>query len=583
MAGANAFVFDGGAFVPSDPTSTATINAYKASSDEFAGISIVKNVATGAQIWAGYPPVPSISSVTNTPTGTFPNKESNVTVQWTIDANTIVDHFDVYVSVNGGPHAKHNSSPIASNVTSYVYGAVSADIPYSFQVVAVGISGLSTTSSLSSITVASPAALTTLSVVGASTTDTSLTWQWTVPANTYQSYEVQRSSNNSTWTTVAVSGTEAGTTFSSEWTGRTENTNYWLRVRAKNNNSHWTPYSSSVQGTTDNTPPTVGTISVSALSVTTDYATAAAAGITTTSTSVNRTWRVVVNPSNDLDYFKTELYKSNIGSPYSWTLIKTWQAAEGTGQQQYDYIETITSSAETKYFKTIQYDTYLDTVESSVVSATSVTRRSNVVTTYSAGPAITTTKNGGELNILYSGAEGNRSPSGTYGWAKTYDMSSGSPNLNSAWISQNTDQPTYGFWGFNIAPDAGYSELYSCTINYYEFISYNTQPNVFFQLYDDYNLKWHGSAVEPTGVNGYKYVAYIGSGLGNQNTYNRGTMNISANFGLTGRSYIYWDCRVILRNSPFDWNLGQYVYGIFNFRVNYTYRNLVVTNTTWYW
>lgn len=578
MAGANAFVFDGTEFVPTDETSTATLNGFNPATNLYQGVVKATYLSTGVQIWAGDPPTPTITSVTNTPTGTFPNKVSNVTVEWSIDANTIVSHFDIYVSVGGGSYSKHNTNPVAANLTSYVYGQVSAGVSYSFQVVAVGVSTRTSPSAISSITVTAPAALTTLSVTA--TTDTSITWGWTVTANTFQSYEVQRSTDGITWqTAVAVAGSEGGTSFSSQWTGRTQNTNYYLRVRARNNNSHWSPYSASVLGTTDNTLPVAGTISVAKVAVTLNYNTADNQEITTTSTSVPRQWTVSVDPSNDVDYFKTELYKSNNGST-GWTLIKTWTQAQGTTAKTYTYEENISSSAVTRYFRTTQYDTYGETVLSSVVSAISDARRSNVVTTYEAGSAITQTVQGSNLSMYLPGAQDNLSPSGTYGWAESYDN-----NLNSYWASAqkyifpSTFNPGWGSWNFFLYPDT--DAFWSCKLNYYEFVSFDTRYNVFCQLYDGYSQIWHGSANEPTGLNGDKYVVYLGGNLGNQNTYTRANMNIEQTFGETGLASMFWNCRVVLRNPQSIANIIGY--GIFEFRVNYTYRNRVEVNTTWYW
>lgn len=579
MAGSNAFAFTGSAFVPEDRQLTATLSV-RTSPTSFSAVARAYNLTeSGAsQIWVGFPPEPTITGFVNNLTGSFPNRANSITVEWEVDESTLISGFDIFVAVGAGPSTKVTTVPLASNARSYEYGFIAADTTYTFIVRCLSISGLATNSDPDSFSLAAPAPPSNLRET--SQTSSSITWSWDVTAGTYQSYEVQRSADNVTWLpAVAVSGTEIGTTFTSQWTGLLEHTTYYLRVRGRNYNGHWSAYTSSDAADTLNEPPSLGTISAAKVAVSSTWA-----GQTGTATSVNRSITVSVDPSNDPDFASISLYESTDGTTWNYASpVKTW--TDNTDAKTETRTFSVSGSGVTRYYRTRQFDVFGAYVESSSVSATTDPRWSYSFDTKSEGTQTTVTVNGNNLNMLFADAlnldnsRSFKSPEGTYGWAKSYDSSA-----VSLWISDpltTVNDPNECYWGFNIDAPSG-QLFWRVRMNYYEYLVYDTNYQAFGQLYDDFNQKWHGTANEPTGCNGLKYVEYKSS-HGNQSTYTRINTNITALFGSTGRNYIYWDCRLCFRNAEYESAYSQIMYGVLNFRVNYTYSYVVTTTTTYYW
>lgn len=579
MAGSNAFAFTGSAFVPEDRELTATISA-RTESGSFFAVARAYTVSGGgsSQIWVGFPPEPTITGFSNNRTGAFPNLNNSISVEWSIDSSTLISGFEVFVAVGAGSSTKVTTVPLASNIRSYTYGPILADMTYTFIVRCLSVSGLATNSDPSSFSLASPAPPTNLR--DTARTSSSVTWSWDVTAGVYQSYEVQRSADNVTWqTAVAVSGTEAGTTFSSEWTGLSQNTTYYLRVRGRNLNGHWSAYTASDSAVTSNAPPTAGTVTATKVAVSSTYT-----GQTGTSTSVTRSITVTVTPTADVDFSSISLYESTDGITWDYNSpINTW--TDNTNAKTVTKNYSTSGTGVTRHYRTRQFDTYGDFAESASVSATTDPRWSTTIESRTQGSAVTQTVAGNNLNMQFADAlnldnsRSFRSPEGIYGWAKSYDSST-----VSLWISDafgTTNAPNECYWGFNIDPPAG-RVFWSVTMNYYEYLTYATNYQAFGQLYDDFSKKWHGTGKESTGCNSLPYLEYK-STHGNQSNHTRITTNITQTFGSGGRSYIYWDCRICLRNPVFEGAYSQIMYGIFNFRVNYTYTLVNITNTTYYW
>lgn len=587
MAGTNAFAFTGSAFVPEDRSLTATIKA-RSNATSFSGVSRAYTISESGktQFWIGYPPAPTITSITNSPTGTFPNKSNSITVNWSIDESTITSGFDIYVAVGGGGHQKVNPSRLAANARSYTYGSILQDTVYSFIVTCVSVADLITNSSASTTSLSTPAAPTGLT--SSAQTTSSITWSWTVPEDTFQSYQVQSSVNGIDWQqSVSVAGSNAipaVTTFTYQLTPITENTTRHLRVRGFNMNGHWSAWTSASSATTTNAPPPTPSIAASYVAV------GSSPRYTNTGGTVTRTINTTVTPSADPTFLKIELLESS--DNINWSIVQTW--SDNTSQKTLarNYSVTTEGAASLyRWFKCKQYDTYGGSTESSVTARIDMeTRYSTFINTYASDGQKTVTKNGHELAMWTAyahnkdGSPSYRSPEGTYGWAKTWDSSA-----SSNWISDPytvASDPCEGWWGFFIQPDVGFSKLWNCTINYYEFLTYRTVYQVFCQLYDNYSNNWHGTANEPTGCNGLDYVVYKAS-CGNQSTYTRANMGIGFTYGNTnsdtGLTAAYWDCRICMRNNQYESAYGQRMYSIMNFRVNYTYSNQYTITTYYYW
>jgi hypothetical protein len=235
MAGSNAFAFTGTAFVPSDRTSTASISA-RTSPSELKAVARAYKITAGSaatQIWVGFPPVPTAPTYRNTRTGTFPNLNNSIQVDWTCETSTLIASFSIFKSVNGAEYVL--AATVTGEVRTFNYGAITAGSTHAFYVRANGVSGLNTESTASSTSLAAPSTVGTLS---SSKTTTSATASWTVPAGTYQRFHVYAGATY----LGEVAATETGTSYSFTRSSLAQNTAYNIRVYGQNYNQHWSTY-----------------------------------------------------------------------------------------------------------------------------------------------------------------------------------------------------------------------------------------------------------------------------------------------------------------------------------------------------
>ena len=226
MPGSNARVrtVTNTAFTPSDSTATARISVRSATNGAFGS---VKNayLNPSTNIWVGAPPIPTAPTYRNVRTGTFPNLNNSIWVDWTSDTSGIIASFDVFVKIGAGAYSL--AANVSAATRTYNYGAIAANTTYSFYVRTNGVSGLTTTSPESSTSLASPGLV---SVLGTARTGTTATVSWTVNAGVFQKYFVY---DNAT-PIATVNGTELGTSFSYQRTGLALGTSYNFKVYGQN-------------------------------------------------------------------------------------------------------------------------------------------------------------------------------------------------------------------------------------------------------------------------------------------------------------------------------------------------------------
>lgn len=218
--------------------------AYVAAIPRSASASAIKRIFSNftTNIWEGFGNIVSGVAGSNTATGTFPNKTSNVTVSWSNPADTsLTASYDIFYDVgSSGAFTKHNSTAISKSSTSYTFGAIPAATNYRWFVRTIGTSGLTTDSAISSVfSLSAPASRPLTSNTAVLTNGVS----WTATAGVYQRFYVYYSANNSTWTgPVEVSSSISQTSYSYQIT-TVENTNRYWRVTGQNTNAHWSPES----------------------------------------------------------------------------------------------------------------------------------------------------------------------------------------------------------------------------------------------------------------------------------------------------------------------------------------------------
>lgn len=226
MPGSNARVrtVTNTAFTPSGSTATARISVRSATNGAFGS---VKNayLNPSTNIWVGAPPIPTAPTYRNVRTGTFPNLNNSIWVDWTSDTSGIIASFDVFVKIGAGAYSL--AANVSAATRTYNYGAIAANTTYSFYVRTNGVSGLTTTSPESSTSLAGAGLV---SVLGTAETADTATASWTVTAGVFQKYFVY---DNATLI-ATVNGTELGTSFSYQRTGLTPGTTYNFRVYAQN-------------------------------------------------------------------------------------------------------------------------------------------------------------------------------------------------------------------------------------------------------------------------------------------------------------------------------------------------------------
>jgi hypothetical protein len=231
MAGQNAFAFNGTAFVPEDRNLTASISVFTTPTTRL-GVARAYTMAEGvsaSQMWIGFPPIPAITEIANERTGSFPNLNNSIVVKWSSDTSSIIASFTVFAKIGSGSYAP--VATVASNLRQYIYGPINANTQYDFYVRSNGVAGLNSTSTPSGISLASPAQV---GVLSSSSTTTTATVSWSVPAGVYQRFEVRDAGTLLT----TINATTIGTSYSFTRTGLTEGTSYNFRVVGINYNNH---------------------------------------------------------------------------------------------------------------------------------------------------------------------------------------------------------------------------------------------------------------------------------------------------------------------------------------------------------
>jgi hypothetical protein len=346
MAGSNAFAFTGTAFVPEDRDSTASMSV-RTSPTVFSTVSRVYTLSEGVaatQVWIGFPPVPTAPTYRNERTGTFPNLNNAIQVDWTCETSALIASFDVFVKIGTGTYS------IAANVSSatrtYNYGVIPAGTTYSFYVRANGVSGLTTTSTESSTSLAAPGVVSNLRETSIS--PSSLTWTWDVTGGVYQKFDIYRWNGSSYVYNTTLNATESGTSFTHTWSGLSERTSYSIRVYGYNRNGHWSgPVDDTA--TTSNAAPSAPSCSATATDVASEPA-----GNTNTAASATRYFSVVVDPSDDPIFAQVYLEVSDNG--VNWSEVTSW--IDNTNSKTHNYAVTVTSTSTgvTRYFRARQRD-----------------------------------------------------------------------------------------------------------------------------------------------------------------------------------------------------------------------------------
>jgi hypothetical protein len=216
--------------------------AYVAATPRRASASAIKRIfhPFATNIWEGFANAVTSVSGSNTATGTFPNKTSNVTVSWSNPADTgLTSHYDIYYDVgSSGTFIKHNSTNVSKSSTSYTFGAIPAATNYRWFVRAISVAGLATDSATSSVfSISAPASRPLTANTAVLTNGIS----WTATAGVYQRFYVYYSSNNSTWTgPIEVASSISQTSYAYQISTAEYVNRYW-RVTGQNTNAHWSP------------------------------------------------------------------------------------------------------------------------------------------------------------------------------------------------------------------------------------------------------------------------------------------------------------------------------------------------------
>lgn len=362
----NAKAFVGGSFTPAG-ASSATLKARISPEIEMPSVLTVRQSST--TVWSGFPIAPTIGTATNTVTGSFPNRSNNISVSWTHPGSPVLEGFHVYYNTGGG-WIIANTSIISAASRSFSIGSIPAGVTYTFQIYAVSKSDIVQVSpTTTNITLSAPSAPTPTS---ASTSSTSITWSWTVSSGAYQEFEIQTSSNNVTWSSaVSVAGHATNTSFSYELTGLTQNVTRYLRVRGRNNNNHWSSYSTSVAGVSANAAPPAPTATL----------TSSAANISNLKTfeyEVLRTMTWTANNAADSEFSKMEVYIRQLPNAFPVDPNFTYNT---TGSRTGTFVGAPNVQYE---IKVVQYDTYNATSETTVLTTAAAVATTTVLVQYTA-------------------------------------------------------------------------------------------------------------------------------------------------------------------------------------------------------
>ena len=525
MAGSNAFAFTGTAFVPTDRNSTASMSV-RTSPTVFSTVSRVYTLSAGVaatQVWIGYPPVPTAPTYRNERTGTFPNLNNSIWVDWTCDTSTLIASFDVFVKIGAGTYS------IAANVSAatrtYNYGVIPADTTYSFYIRANGVSGLNTTSTETSTSLAAPAAVSNLRETSIS--PSSLTWTWDVTGGVYQKFDIYRYNGASYVYNTTLNATESGTSFTHTWSSLSERTAYYIRVYGYNRNGHWSGNLDD-NATTSNAAPDAPSCSATATDVASEPA-----GNTNTVASATRYFSVTVDPSDDPIF--AEVYLEVSSDNVNWSDVTSW--TDNTNSKTHNYAVTVTSTSTgvTRYFRARQRDN--QDLYSGYTASGSVTSdtlgRTYVSSSYNQafGTLFNDYVLGQDLGVTSAAVTSTKTPTISYDAAQAYDG-----NNSKAWVSTSVTNarirlsfPIVGNWINGVS-----------AVQFWPATRYNT----YVSLSNDNGATWLGSSTTPgTGQN---YVEYIASTYINPNVLNTIDINPDryAINGVAGNNSYSWMVRL---------------------------------------
>lgn len=534
MPGQNAFAFNGTAFVPTDRNLTAGISVFSPAPTR-KGVSYVHTLADGApatQVWEGYPPQPSAPTYRNIRTGSLPNRQNSLWVDWTCDTSSLISTFTIFGRV-GASGAYSVVGTVAANVREFNYGYLDADTTYYFYVRANGINGLNSTGDPSNTSLASPSAPTNLRET--STSSSSITWTWDFTADTYQRFHIYRYNGSSYVYNTEVIPTISATSATHSWTGLSENSTYYIRVYGQNYNGHW---SSNIDdgATTGNAAPAAPTISVSKVSVASSPAVR-----TSTSSTQTRSFTVTVDPWDDPLFSEVFLEVSSDNA--NWTEIKTW--ADNTNSKTHTH-SVSTTTAITRYYRARQKDSAgLYSGWTSSVSATSdaIWSVTDTSTSYSGSGTVGNDwiqgQNLGVTSWAVTSTFNNDAQ--TYGGDQAFDGDS-----TKAWRSASTTNariritfPISGNWVNGISG-----------IEFWPAQAYNT----YVELSSDGGATWLGDSYAPG--TGNAYVEYKAAANISPNTLNtidinpdRYVYNKTAGVDSPGNASVSWAVRLEFQST----------------------------------
>ena len=182
-------------------------------------IAAVSASGTGAYSTTGatltFPGAPTLSVASTTTTG--------INLSWTSPSSATA--YTLETSTDSG--SSWTALATAQAGTTYADGSLTADTAYEFKVEAINGSG---TSAFSNVLIADTMETTPTSftVTPASASENDLAWASIADAT---GFKIERSLNNSTWTTLSASGVTGSSTGYND-TGLTAGTTYWYRVTA---------------------------------------------------------------------------------------------------------------------------------------------------------------------------------------------------------------------------------------------------------------------------------------------------------------------------------------------------------------
>lgn len=527
MAGSNAFAFNGTAFVPEDRDLTAAISV-RPSPSSFSAVSRAYSLVEGddaVQFWLGYPPVPGTPTLTNERTGTFPNLDNSITIDWECTTSSLIASFSLFVRIGTGSWTLHDDTILSTDRT-YVYGSIDANTEYSFYIKAVGSNGLNTTSPSASITLTTAGPVSNLRET--STSSSAITWTWDVTAGVYQRFNVYRWNGSAYVYNSTVNATESGTSFTHTWSSLSENTTYSIAVYGVDLNDFQTT-SVTDSALTLNNAPTAPSISAVAVDVASEPG-----GNTNTTPSVTRYFTVTVDPSNDDAFSSVSLFVSTDNSTWG-SAIATW--SDNTNAKTYSHAVTVTSESTgvTRYFRAVQYDTYGASTGANSGSVTSDTMGSTYVpSSYNQGAGSLSNEwvVGQNLGVTsWAVTSTFNDDTATYGGDQAFDG-----NNSKSWRSKSVTNariritfPISGNWVNGVSG-----------VRFWPAAAYNT----YISLSSDGGTTWLGSGSTPG--TGQPYVEYIPSSSISPNVLN--TIDIDPDRyvinGTAGSSSYSWAVRL---------------------------------------